>query len=287
MDPRCSVPTAMLIIVPDRRASCALRGPRATVIITKTPSPKQYGYAQGGARRWAPRIPQASPSDTLAAMTASTAAPNEGPERIRELLNLGARFDEANGALALGQEAAHSSRRIAHAGGDATGREIHRTLSQAARLQVGIALRERTLLVDLLVAEGHAIGALLLHLDTEQLSGVLARRRAASRGTARLLAHDEPLVTTGDGIAAAYRAGARWRTWSSSVPPRPWPRTTLFQRARPFAARRYLRMPTASLSCPSTPPGRARPGTWWQIFTTDAMRWLNHSLTARPSGGEV
>ncbi|MDI9601797.1 MAG: L-aspartate oxidase [Armatimonadota bacterium] len=202
--------------------SCALAAAPTShvVVITKdTIAENNTAYAQGGvAAALGPEdSPELHASDTLAAgdglsdsHTVSRLV-NEGPERIRELLNLGARFDEANGALALGQEAAHSSRRIAHAGGDATGREIHRTLSQAARLQVGIALRERTLLVDLLVAEGHAIGALLLHLDTEQLSVVLARQTVlASGGIGAVYSRTtNPLVTTGDGIAAAYRAGAR------------------------------------------------------------------------------
>lgn len=202
--------------------SCALAAAPTShvVLITKdTIAENNTAYAQGGvAAALGPEdSPELHASDTLAAgaglSDAVTVARlvNEGPERIRELLSLGARFDEADGSLALGQEAAHSSRRIAHAGGDATGREIHRTLSRAVRLQVGIALRERTLLVDLLVAGGHAIGALLLHLDTDQLSVVLARQTVlASGGIGALYARTtNPLVATGDGVAAAYRAGAR------------------------------------------------------------------------------
>jgi L-aspartate oxidase len=201
--------------------SCALAAAPTShvVLITKdTLAENNTAYAQGGvAAALGPKdSPELHASDTVAAgaglsdsLTVSRLV-NDGPERIRELLSLGVRFDETNGSISLGREAAHSSRRIAHAGGDATGREIHRTLAQAAQIQVGIALRERTLLVDLLVAGGHAIGALLMHLDTEQFSVVLARQTVlASGGIGAVFGRTtNPLVATGDGVAAAYRAGA-------------------------------------------------------------------------------
>jgi len=201
--------------------ACALAAAPTShvVLITKdTFAENNTAYAQGGvAAALAPDdSPELHASDTLAAGAGLSdndtvfRLVHDGPERVRELLALGARFDEANGTIMLGREAAHSSRRIAHAGGDATGREIHRTLFDAATIQVGIAIRERTLLVDLLVAEGRAIGASLLHLDSGQLSVVAAKATVlASGGVGALYERTtNPLVTTGDGMAAAYRAGA-------------------------------------------------------------------------------
>jgi L-aspartate oxidase len=201
--------------------ACALAAaPTGHVVLVSkdTIAENNTAYAQGGVA--AALAPDDSPElhaiDTLAAgaglsdnETVSRLV-RDGPTRIRELLALGAQFDEADGVLSLGREAAHSSRRIAHAGGDATGREIHRTLCSAAMIQVGIAIRERTLVVDLMVADGRVVGATLLHQDTGQLSVVLAHATVLATGGIGAIYErtTNPLVTTGDGLAAAYRAGA-------------------------------------------------------------------------------
>ncbi len=201
--------------------SCALAAAptRRVVLLTKdTVVENNTAYAQGGvAAALAPDdSPELHAEDTKAAGAGLSddatvyRLVHEGPERVKALLHLGARFDAADGHIALGREAAHSSRRIAHAGGDATGREIHRTLQSAVAVQMGIALRERTLLADILVAEGHVVGALLLHLDTGALSFLSARAIVLATGGVGALWErtTNPLVATGDGIAAAYRAGA-------------------------------------------------------------------------------
>ena len=59
---------------------------------------------------------------------------NEGPDRVRELMEICPRFDKVDGQIVLGREGAHSLPRIVHAGGDATGSEVSSALAEAARL---------------------------------------------------------------------------------------------------------------------------------------------------------
>ncbi|MFT3799544.1 L-aspartate oxidase [Microbacterium sp.] len=138
----------------------------------------------------------------------------EGPERIRELVALGVAFDRAaDGAYVKGLEAAHSYPRILHAGGDATGTAIERAL--VARLRESrVAVIEHAFLVDLVQDGGRATGVELLVGDAP---GILGRRERlaadavvlATGGAGELYAHTtNPPVATGDGIAAALRAGA-------------------------------------------------------------------------------
>ncbi|WP_371031080.1 L-aspartate oxidase [Pseudoclavibacter sp. JSM 162008] len=143
--------------------------------------------------------------------------------RIRDLVALGARFDAGtSGALARGLEAAHSHPRILHAFGDGTGLEIQRALNDAARAAAErgeLRLLEHTFLVDLAVstaaddvdpAATRVVGAWLLGPDDRtpgffEADGVVL----ATGGAGQLFAHtSNPEVATGDGIAAAARAGA-------------------------------------------------------------------------------
>jgi len=137
----------------------------------------------------------------------------EGPQRVRELMALGVEFDRlANGELARGHEAAHSNRRVIHAGGDATGLAIEVALLRAVRA-LAVEVHEHTFMRDLVVVEGPD-GRRVAGIDVIGPDGVDVRIDAdavvlASGGAGQLYRHTtNPLVTTGDGIAAAYRAGA-------------------------------------------------------------------------------
>ncbi|WP_329003854.1 L-aspartate oxidase [Kribbella sp. NBC_00709] len=142
----------------------------------------------------------------------------EGPDAVRDLIELGARFDTlADGEISLGREGGHHRNRIAHAGGDATGAEIERALVAAVKQAKDIRLIEHALVLDLLTAEDGAIAGVTLHVMGEgQLDGVGAvRARAvilASGGLGQLYAATtNPSVSTGDGMALALRAGAKVR----------------------------------------------------------------------------
>ena len=174
-------------------------------------------YAQGGiaAVMFADDSVGAHIDDTLAAGAGlnSRAAVEilcaEGPDRIRDLVALGVEFDHENGLLARGREAAHSNARILHAGGDATGAGIESALVRAVRASSASVL-EFTFVRDLLVVDGQVRG-----VETVDLAGTVRRLEAdvvilASGGAGQLYAHTtNPAVATGDGAAAAFRAGAR------------------------------------------------------------------------------
>ncbi len=139
----------------------------------------------------------------------------EGPAAVRELIDVGARFDETSaGVLSLTREGGHHRDRIAHAGGDATGAEIQRALVAAVRAAPDIEVIEHALAVDLLLAADAGVAGLTLHVMGEgQRDGVgAARCRAvvlASGGMGQVFsATTNPSVATGDGMSLALRAGA-------------------------------------------------------------------------------
>ncbi|MBT1681641.1 L-aspartate oxidase [Curtobacterium flaccumfaciens] len=141
----------------------------------------------------------------------------DGPARVRDLLALGVPFDRSSDPatldrygddLARGREAAHGRWRVVHADGDATGAAIERTLIAALHRR-HVTILERTSLTDLVVRGGVVVG-----VDVLDLLGEPRRLEAdavviASGGAGHLYRETtNPLVATGDGVAAAWRAGA-------------------------------------------------------------------------------
>jgi L-aspartate oxidase len=132
----------------------------------------------------------------------------EGPQRIRDLIALGVAFDKENGELARGHEAAHSHRRVLHAGGDATGLAIELALVRSVR-KVAVEVHEHTFMIDLVVENDRIVGVDLMHADGTEHRVLADFVILASGGAGQLYQHTtNPTVTTGDGVAAAYRAGA-------------------------------------------------------------------------------
>ncbi|MEZ0091445.1 L-aspartate oxidase [Streptacidiphilus sp. EB129] len=139
----------------------------------------------------------------------------EGPEAVRRLIATGAHFDaDAEGSILLTREGGHHRRRIAHAGGDATGAEISRALVEAVRADADVEVVEHALVLDLLTdAEGRTAGLTLHVMGEGQRDGVGAvQARAvvlATGGMGQVFsATTNPAVSTGDGVALALRAGA-------------------------------------------------------------------------------
>ncbi|GGU91879.1 L-aspartate oxidase [Actinomadura cremea] len=179
-------------------------------------------WAQGGiAAALAPDdTPAEHLDDTLVAGVglcdedAVRALVTEGPDAVRDLIDLGAAFDRSEGGgIALTREGGHRRRRIAHAGGDATGAEISRALLAALK-DSGVEVIEHALVLDLLKdADGRAAGITLHVMGEGQPAGVGAvRARAVVLATGGLgqvfSATTNPEVSTGDGVALALRAGA-------------------------------------------------------------------------------
>ncbi|MEU8587228.1 L-aspartate oxidase [Streptomyces sp. NPDC048664] len=138
----------------------------------------------------------------------------EGPDAVRRLISTGAHFDtDDEGGIQLTREGGHHRRRIAHAGGDATGAEISRALVEAVRAH-GLRTIENALVLDLLTdAEGRTAGVTLHVMGEGQHDGVGAVHAPAvvlaTGGMGQVFsATTNPSVSTGDGVALALRAGA-------------------------------------------------------------------------------
>ncbi|MET0788371.1 MAG: L-aspartate oxidase, partial [Cellulomonas sp.] len=208
------------------------RVPRVLLVTKDTLASGSTVWAQGGIA--AALDPSDSPAahlqDTLVAGAglcdprAVEVLVTEGPARVRELVARGAVFDRApDGSISLTREGGHHADRIAHAGGDATGAEISRALVaqiEAVRDDPGIEVIEHALVLDVLTGPpgpdggpGRACGVTLHVIGEGQRDGV-----GAALGRAVVLAtggigqvfrsSTNPAQATGDGIAAALRAGA-------------------------------------------------------------------------------
>ncbi|OWA14821.1 L-aspartate oxidase [Streptomyces sp. CS159] len=194
-----------------------------TVVVTKARlDDGSTRWAQGGiaAALGEGDTPQQHLDDTLVAGVglcdeeAVRTLVTEGPGAVRRLIETGAHFDESTeGGLALTREGGHHRRRIAHAGGDATGAEISRALVEAVRAR-GLRTVENALVLDLLTdAEGRTAGVTLHVMGEGQHDGVGAVHAPAvvlaTGGMGQVFsATTNPSVSTGDGVALALRAGA-------------------------------------------------------------------------------
>lgn len=201
---------------------CAAAG-LATVVVTKARlDDGSTRWAQGGiaAALGEGDTPEQHLDDTLVAgaglcdETAVRTLVTEGPDAVRRLIETGAHFDTTDtGAIALTREGGHHRRRIAHAGGDATGAEISRALVEAVR-SAALHTVENALVLDLLTdAEGRTAGVTLHVMGEGQHDGVGAVRAPAvvlaTGGMGQVFsATTNPPVSTGDGVALALRAGA-------------------------------------------------------------------------------
>jgi L-aspartate oxidase len=136
----------------------------------------------------------------------------EAPAQINDLIGWGTHFDLEGGQLALGREGGHSHRRIVHALGDATGHEVMRAIIERAGRAANITLWDRTFTVDLLLRDGVCAGALVYRPRRQKLL-IWAKQTILASGGAGMVYREttNPPVATGDGMAAAYRAGAALR----------------------------------------------------------------------------
>jgi L-aspartate oxidase len=201
------------------RAAATLAAVGRVVILTKAEAGESNtGYAQGGiAVAMGPGDSVAQHvADTLAAGAglcdhrAVTVLVEDGPRLVAELIEWGARFDRgADGTLVFGLEAAHSVRRILHAG-DATGREISRAMWERVAGLDSVSVINHVFVTHVIVEGGVVAG--IRYLD--DAGGVrtlhAARVLLATGGAGQVFRETtNPAVATGDGIALAYRAGAR------------------------------------------------------------------------------
>ncbi len=198
----------------------ALRlAPRPVVLVSKSPLGSEAStlWAQGGiAAALGPDDgPDLHAADTLAAGDGLCAPriverfTRAAPQAIAELASLGVAFDrEGDGGFALGLEAAHRRRRIVHAGGDGTGRELMRALVAAVRRTPTIRALEGFEARRLLVEDG-AVRGLLVVGPLGPLTLAAVKVVIATGGVGGLyLDSTNPRGSFGQGLALAARAGA-------------------------------------------------------------------------------
>ena len=133
----------------------------------------------------------------------------EAPGLIKELMDWGMNLDRAGDELALGREGGHGVNRIVHAHGDQTGRELAGTLKRRVQQTQDIRIFEQCYLIDLITVDNTCVGAVAFH-ERHGHQLIWAKQTIlASGGCGRIWRETtNPPVATGDGIAAAYRAGA-------------------------------------------------------------------------------
>ncbi len=147
----------------------------------------------------------------------------EGPERVKDLIELGTKFTPApqddDTYFDLGKEGGHSARRILHAG-DFTGREIEKALLEQIKNIPNIKVLENHIAIDLLIEsrvkktalnKDRCLGAYILDEETSEVKTFVSKFTIlATGGGGQVYLHTtNPSIATGDGVAMAYRAGAK------------------------------------------------------------------------------
>lgn len=132
------------------------------------------------------------------------------PKMIEDLIEIGTNFDISEGEISLTTEGGHSYPRILHAGGDATGEELEKKLVSYSKSQKYINFLPEYFVLDILVSDNRCIGILGMDINTGDLEiRPAANIVIASGGIGQIYyISTNPPISTGDGIAMAYRAGA-------------------------------------------------------------------------------
>jgi L-aspartate oxidase len=203
------------------RAALAVPPPLEILVVTKDRiDESNSSYAQGGiAGVLAPEDRfENHVDDTLTAgaglcdRAVVDLVVHEAPKAIRELVSWGTQFDLEGDHLALTREGGHSHARIVHALGDATGHEVMRAVIAHAREAPHVTIWDDTFTIDLLTHHGHCVGAVVSRGHGNLLL-VWAKQVILASGGVGMVYREttNPPVATGDGMAAAWRAGAALR----------------------------------------------------------------------------
>jgi L-aspartate oxidase len=202
--------------------SAALAAARHGRVLLATKGPAEESntrYAQGGiAAAVGPGdSPERHLADTLEAGAGlcdgevAAFVAGRAPEAVRRVASLGMAIDGGAATPSLGREGGHALPRILHAGGDATGIELERALLASASAEPRLRVRENLFLLDLLDGEpgGPVVGGLFSGPSGEPVVVRAGSVVLATGGACQVYREStNSAVATGDGIAAAYRAGA-------------------------------------------------------------------------------
>lgn len=201
---------------------------KVTVVTKKTSVESSTNYAQGGIAAVMDIEHDSFEShirDTLEAgaylndLEVVETVIREAPERIKELIEIGVEFaKKENGSFDLAMEGGHSSRRILHVA-DLTGAAIEKALVNACEKHPNISIIENAVSIDLITTrklrlsleEDECLGAYIFDKKTGRISTYLANVTVlATGGCGQIYLYTtNPSISTGDGIAMAYRAGAK------------------------------------------------------------------------------
>ncbi|MFA3783613.1 L-aspartate oxidase [Melioribacteraceae bacterium 4301-Me] len=135
----------------------------------------------------------------------------EGRQQIIELINMGMPFDKnKNGEISFGLEGGHCKRRILHAGGDATGKELVKFVTKLISEKKNIDILENTIVHKLLVNDGECNGVSAYNLSQKENLLLTGKSFILATGGASAIYSrtTNPHVSTGEGISLAYEAGA-------------------------------------------------------------------------------
>ena len=199
------------------RAAVDLAKAGRVLLLTKTALTESNSqYAQGGIAAAVGESDSTDihSSDTLAAgaglcdEAAVRILANEGPEEIRNLIEWGTEFDLLDGHVALAREGAHSQARVLHAHGDATGREIIRSLSTRVRSLSAVTVMDFAFVQELMVVHGRVAGVRFLQAEKHIIASACATLIASGGAGQVYRETTNPPVATGDGFSIGLRAGA-------------------------------------------------------------------------------
>ena len=201
------------------RAALAARAHGTVLLVTKsTVRESNTEYAQGGIAAVLSATDSTAEhvKDTLAAGAGLChedvvrEVVEEGPARLREVLDWGGNFDRRGDDVHLTREGGHSRARVAHAGGDATGHELMNLFVRLVS-EAGIDVWERSFLIVLTV-DGECVGGIIQAQGGERRIVWAGSTILSAGGGCQIFREStNPAVATGDGIAAAYRSGATVR----------------------------------------------------------------------------
>jgi len=188
------------------------------VLTKSSPSTSTTWYAQGGiaAAVKKPDWWKKHFTDTITAgqglsdKKAVEILARNAPAMIEKLIEIGTKFDITEGEVSLTTEGGHSHARVLHAGGDATGEEIEKKLVSFTRSLEQVAFNPDYFVLDVLTSDSRCLGVMGVDLKKGRIeihpsSNVLI----ATGGIGQIFElSTNPSISTGDGIAQAFRAGA-------------------------------------------------------------------------------
>lgn len=176
-------------------------------------------YAQGGIAVPPLSVPGSNEAHIQDTMTVACGLANieairemvtHASERMKELIDWGAQFDERDGKIAYTREGGHTQARVVHAQGDATGRELMQILVTQVKRHPRIRLFENCFVIDLLTHDERCVGVISAHPHHGHQFILAKQIVLATGGCGRVFRETtNPISATGDGHAMAFRAGAR------------------------------------------------------------------------------